>query len=232
LKGLPEARNFLTSGRTETASNNVATQVASSTPLPTQLAGTSVKVRNSAGVERFAPLFFVSPTQINYQLPPGTGAGLATITVTNASGNSFVEQGIIFTTNPGLFTAGASGAGLASAVVLRVKAGGAQSFEPVARFDSAQNKFVAAPIDLGPATDQVFLILFGTGIRNHSASLPVTAQIGGVNAPVSFAGAQGELVGLDQVNVQLPRSLSGRGEVDIVLTVDLQTANTVRAAFQ
>ena len=42
------------------------TQTAPSLPLPTQLAGVSVKVRDSAGAERLAPLFFVSPGQINY----------------------------------------------------------------------------------------------------------------------------------------------------------------------
>ena len=50
----------------------------------------------------------------------------------------------------------------------------------------------------------------------------------GVDAPVNFAGAQGSLVGLDQVNLQLSRSLIGRGEVDVALTVDGKTANTVR----
>jgi len=44
-------------------------------PLPTQLAGVSVKVRDSAGEDRLAPLFFVSPEQINFQVPRGTAAG-------------------------------------------------------------------------------------------------------------------------------------------------------------
>src|SRR5262249_53124174 len=41
------------------------TQVATSLPLPTALAGTTVTVKDSAGSERLAPLFFVSPGQIN-----------------------------------------------------------------------------------------------------------------------------------------------------------------------
>src|SRR5207244_5258607 len=41
------------------------TQIATTTPLPTSLAGTTVKFRDSAGVERLAPLFFVSSGQIN-----------------------------------------------------------------------------------------------------------------------------------------------------------------------
>ncbi|MGH9839355.1 MAG: hypothetical protein ACREEM_11290 [Blastocatellia bacterium] len=93
----------------------------------------------------------------------------------------------------------------------------------MARFDPAQNKFVAAPIDLGPdlgnASDQVFLIVFGTGFRNRSGLSAVTAQIGGpsgVDAQVTFAGPQGAFAGLDQANARLPRSLIGRGEVDVV----------------
>jgi uncharacterized protein (TIGR03437 family) len=42
---------------------------AASTPLPTELAG--VRVRDALGVERLAPLFFVSPSQINYLMPAG-----------------------------------------------------------------------------------------------------------------------------------------------------------------
>jgi uncharacterized protein (TIGR03437 family) len=35
------------------------------------------------------------------------------------------------------------------------------------------------------------------------------------------------LVGLDQANVRIPRSLAGRGEVNVVFTFDGKTANTV-----
>ncbi|MGH7187514.1 MAG: hypothetical protein ACREIB_14700, partial [Pseudomonadota bacterium] len=130
-----------------------ATLAASSTPLPTTLAGTTVKVRDSAGTERLAPLFFVSPTQINYQMPPGTAVGAATITVTSGDGAIFTGTAQIAPVAPGLFSANASGQGVAAAVALRIKADGAQSFEPVARFDAAQNKFVTMPIDLGPESD-------------------------------------------------------------------------------
>jgi uncharacterized protein (TIGR03437 family) len=45
--------------------------------------------------------------------------------------------------------------------------------------------------------------------------------------PVLSAGAQMQYAGLDQVNVELPSSLAGKGEVPVVLTADGQTANTV-----
>ena len=71
-----------------------------------------------------------------------------------------------------------------------------------------------------------FLLLFGTGIRGFRSE--VTATVGGEEVPVLGAVPQGEFVGLDQVNLgPLPRSLLGRGEVEIILTVDGKTANTV-----
>jgi uncharacterized protein (TIGR03437 family) len=128
---------------------------------------------------------------------------------------------------PGLFTANANGSGVPAAVVLRVRADNSQAFEPVARFDAATNRFVPAPIDLGAASEQVFLILNGTGLRNRSALAAVTAKIGGTDAQVLYAGAQGALAGLDQINILVPRSLIGRGEVVVALTVDGKAANDV-----
>ena len=87
-------------------------------------------------------------------------------------------------------------------------------------------------IDIGPEGDQLFLLLYGTGIRNRSALNQVTASIGGVNAPVSFAGNQGQFPGVDQINVQIPRNLAGRGVVDVVLRVSGVNANTVRIAIR
>src|SRR5262249_344998 len=55
------------------------TQTALSLPLPTALAGTSVMVKDSAGSQRMAPLFFVSSGQVNYLVPPGTAVGAATV---------------------------------------------------------------------------------------------------------------------------------------------------------
>src|SRR5262245_33319021 len=133
---------------------------------------------------------------------------------------------------PGLFSANSDGQSVAAAVVLRIKADGAQIFEPVAQFDAGQNRFVAAPIDLGPASDQVFLALFGSGIRFRSALSAVSASIGGTNTEVLFAGAAPEFVGLDQINVRLPRPLVGRGAVDVELSVDGRASNKVSVSVR
>lgn len=59
---------------------------ANTIPLPTTRGATRVKVRDSQGDERFTPLFFVSPTQINYQLPPSTDCANLYVQHTKMSG--------------------------------------------------------------------------------------------------------------------------------------------------
>ncbi|MGH9852863.1 MAG: hypothetical protein ACREBD_23760, partial [Blastocatellia bacterium] len=109
---------------------------------------------------------------------------------------------------------------------------GTQTYEPVARFDPAQNIFVPIPIDLGPEGDQVYLILYGTGFRYRSSLGNVTITIGGGAIGALYAGDVPGLEGLDQVNALLPHSLMGRGEVDVVLTVDGRMANTARVSIK
>lgn len=72
----------------------------------------------------------------------------------------------------------------------------------------------------------VYLLLFGTGIRNHAN--PVTATIGSATLPAAYAGAQGSFAGEDQINIALPASLAGAGVVSVALTVDGQTSNSVQ----
>ncbi len=200
-------------------------QAATTTPLPTELAGVRVGIVPAENTVTYAPLLFVSPTQINFQLPDAQTAK-ATIFV-SLDGEPVAAAPIApLAVAPGLFTANANGRGPAAAFALRVRADGSRRNEPVARFDPALRQFVTTPIDLGPEDDQVFLVLFGTGWRYRSLMGAVTVTIGGLAAPVTYAGAQPSLIGVDQINVQLPRSLAGKGEVDVVVTVDGKIANT------
>jgi uncharacterized protein (TIGR03437 family) len=208
---------------------NLATGVesANSLPLPTSLRGTTVRVRDSAGVERPAPLFFVAPEQINYLLPAGLAPGAATVTVTSGDNNLSLATVTIAAVAPGIFTANSNGQGVPAGFAIRARADGSQSLVNIAASNSAGQQ-APLPIDLGPASDQLFLVLFGTGVRGRTAQSAVTVTIGGDSAEVLFAGAQGDLAGLDQVNLRIPRTLAGRGEVDVVLRVDGKVANTVK----
>jgi len=209
----------------------VTTESPSSLPLPTALAGVRVLVRDSLDEERAAALFFVSAGQINYQIPPGTALGEAVATV-DANGVTVARGTVqIASVAPALFAANSNGRGPAAANALHVAPDDSQTIEPVARFDAVQERFLTAPIDLGQQDDRVFLVLFGSGVRGRSGAA-VTVRIGGETIEAAFAGAQTEFVGVDQINVLVPRSLAGRGEVDVVVTVDGQASNRVTAAFQ
>jgi uncharacterized protein (TIGR03437 family) len=207
---------------------NLAEETATATtlPLPTTLAGTTVKVRDAAGAERDSPLFFVSSNQINFLIPLGTRTGVATITVLRNGAPSGTSSVTIDGVAPSLFAANANGQGVAAAVALRIQANGAQSFEALTQFNTATNQFEPAPLDLGSADDRVFLVAFGSGLRGRTNNNN-QALLGGAEAEVVFVGAQGELAGLDQANLRIPRSLLGRGTVEVLLTVDNRRANAV-----
>jgi uncharacterized protein (TIGR03437 family) len=112
--------------------------------------------------------------------------------------------------------------------VVRVHANGSQTLDLTFQCDSSGQNCTNAPINFG--SDQLVLVLYGTGIRGFSSS--VQATIGNVSLPVAYAGAQPIAPGLDQINVPLPASLQGRGQLFLAVTVDGQTTNMVQVAFQ
>lgn len=208
--------------------DRLATGTAAEVGLPTTLLGTTVKLFDSQGAQHTAKLFFVSPTQVNYLMPHGMALGTATVTVTNGDGAFSNGTVVIEAVSPGLFTANGDGQGAPTAVVLRAKPGADPSYELVAQYDGAQRRFVPRPIDLGGENETVVLVLFGTGLRNRPGLASVNLKVGGVAVPVQYAGAAPSNTGTDQINAALPRSLIGRGEMDLVLVVDGKTANVVK----
>ena len=117
---------------------------------------------------------------------------------------------------------------LIAANVVRLTPDGRQVYENDYNIDGTGN-LVAAPVDV--TNGQVYLVLYGTGIRRATLD-QVTMTIGGVNAPVLYSGAQASWAGLDQINVQVPASLAGKGDVPIVLTVAGKQANSARITIK
>ena len=196
---------------------------APSVNLPLTLSGIQATVTDATGVARPAPLMYVSPSQVNFEIPDGTASGLATVNIAGASGTVQVNA-----VAPGLYVLG--GTSIAAATAARYpNAGGAPS--SVAVFDCSSGTCVASPIALDNRST-VYLSLYGTGIRNRSSLANVTCTVGGASAPVEYAGAQPQYPGLDQVNVALPPTLSGAGIVNVDLTVDGQLSNSVAISIQ
>ncbi len=211
--------------------NLLASGIATATtaPLPDELLGTRVRVTDSGGTERGAGLFFVSPGQINLEIPGETASGIATVKVVR--NNQTVAQGTVHidSVSPGIFRVIPSAPSdiLAAAQIFRVKADGSSGIEDIVRFDNASSLSVAIPIEFGAEPETIFLVLYGTGLRLRSAQSAVTATIGGLNASVTYASVAPGFIGLDQVNLSLSRQLVSRGNVNVAVIVDGKPANMV-----
>lgn len=206
---------------------SVANPGAAPSSAPTTFGGVSVSIVDAGGRTTAAPLLFVSPNQINFDVPSTVATGIAQVTVTTGAGTQTAGNVEVGTLAPGVFTL--NGTGLAAANAVRVSANGTQTAVPV--FMTSGSAIVAAPISMGAATDRVYLTLYGTGLQ-AAGTKGVTATIGGVSAPVQFAGPQGSFAGLDQVNVQVPASLAGKGNVSVQLMVSGIPANPVQVVIQ
>ncbi len=186
---------------------NLATGVASSgAPYPKTLGGTSVTI---GGV--VAPVSYVSPAQINAQVPAslpatllvGGGAiGTSSVVVTTAAGSSPPETIGLTAASPGFFTADGSGCGEAAALNLATFTAASVNSQSIS----------AAPGD--------FISLFGTGFgvapgqppdgtapsgAASFATLPVLSIDNTIVTP-SYAGLAPQLVGVDQINFQIPET--------------------------
>jgi uncharacterized protein (TIGR03437 family) len=196
---------------------------ATTSTLPTNLEGTTVTIIDSSGAQLSAPLFYVSPKQVNYQIPPKTAIGQAGVIVTNGNGIEGSGEVQIAPVAPGLFET--NSAGLAAGYAVIYHANGTQTVEQIYTTNSA-GAIAANPISLGSGSDMTYLFLFGTGLRNTGAE-NVQVTIGGIDSTVSYVGPQGAFLGLDQVNVLLPPALAGKGKVTIQLIAAGIAANLV-----
>ena len=164
--------------------------------FPTSLGDVSVTVNGKPGY-----LWFVSPTQINLQLPDDTATGSVIVVVTTLTGS--------FTSTVTLGAASPSLSLLDSKHVAALTSNSDGSMDivgPVGAFS-----YVTRPVAPGGS-----LILYGVGFGPTDPPVkagaavtasavtvnPVTVTIGGVSAPVTYSGIVG--AGLYQINVTVP----------------------------
>jgi uncharacterized protein (TIGR03437 family) len=172
-------------------------------------AGQTVAVTDSSGQVLQGEVFATTGTQVNFQIPPQTANGLATVRIGTASGAVLIAP-----VAPAIFTAGS----LPAALITRVLANGTQSVSAL----------TAAPLVFA-ASEKVYLTLYGTGIRGAGSN--VTCSINKTAMQVTYAGSQGVFDGLDQVNILLPLSLQGSGAVPLTITAAGRVSNQVILNF-
>ena len=189
-----------------------ASAPAASIPLPTTLAGTTVKITDSAGTERLAPLYYVSPNQVNYQIPDGTVSGPAAVLVTSSDGRISTGVMQVNTVAPNVFTLNQSGTGTAAAL------------------DAIT--FTGAPFSATRANGQPNIItLYATGLGadvtdvDGDASASPQATIAGSPMTVLYAGHAPGYVGLNQFNLLLPVGIKA-GTYAIIVSRNGVASNT------
>ncbi len=182
----------------------------------------SVTITDLNGKPHSCELVSVSSGQISFVVPPDVPEGIGSLAVAGVS--SPIQ---IAAVAPGLFTANGDGAGAPAAQIIRIAADGTRTVEPVAQLNRATNQYAPLPIAINGSGEHVYLILYGTGIRNRSALSAVTARANGADLPVTYAGPQDEYAALDQINVSLVPELAGSGNITLRLYVDGISANPV-----
>ena len=175
-------------------------------PLPTTIAGVSVEITAPGKSSVMAPIYFVSPGQVNFQMPFGIAAGTVQVQLKTAKGASAAVSATVQATSPAIFTVDASGTG-----------------EPYV-LHAADFSVVRAT---NPAVPKEYLVLMLTGLGEVTP--PVAAgrpggdngQWGPVNntvttthaymsereVPVSFSGLMPGFPGVYQVNIQVPSDI-------------------------
>jgi uncharacterized protein (TIGR03437 family) len=201
-----------------------ATPANAGTPLPTNLGGVQVLLNGNATPA--VPLFYVSPTQINFQMPVEATASTATLTVVSAGLASLPITVNTAAVYPGIFTVNGAGSGLAAAL----------------NTDYSPN----STTNPAPAGAGILLYVTGLGATNPAvatgqagATVPPlnqtvitpTVMIGGVSANVGFSGLAPGFVGLYQLNVTIPQgTASGLANVQVI--AGGATSNTVQIAVK
>jgi uncharacterized protein (TIGR03437 family) len=160
------------------------TWVASSVPLPVQVSGFSVTI---AGVN--APLYYVSPTQLNVQIPYETPVNQPSVLTVNNNGRTTTTTLTVASAAPGLFT------DVNSAIV------------PVATV--ARGGVVVLYLTGVGAVSPAIATGAAPAAGTPVALLPVpvqktTASIGNVAGVIEFAGIPTTLVGVAQINLRVP----------------------------
>jgi uncharacterized protein (TIGR03437 family) len=181
-------------------------------PLPLSMQGITATVNGVA-----APLYYVSPGQLNIQIPYETGAGPAVVAVNNGG------QVAVFP-----FTVTMAAPGLYNSAIDNSTGQPASS----ATAGTVLLLFMTGDGDITP-----FLATGATPSSNTTASqlpkprLPVTVTVGGVAATVLFAGIPAGLTGVTQIDITVPAN-APTGTQEVVVTVGGVAAPPVMLTVQ
>ena len=202
---------------------------ASSLPLPTTLGGVSLAINGVA-----APLFAVTPQQINFQIPwEMLGQSQATIVVTVNGVASNPATINLSTFSPGIFTLNQQGSGqgailIGGTPILAAPVGTTSTSRPARR-----GEFVTIfCTGLGPVTNSPATGAAPPTVPQSLTTANPVVTVGGSPAAVSYSGLAPTFVGLYQVNIQIPQDAPTGDAVSVALVIGGVPSNPVTLAVQ
>ena len=186
-----------------TGLTNTTASATAGVALPTSLGGVTLTINGTPAL-----LIYVSSTQVNAIVGPGTQPGRSTAVLTSPSGTFSTTVNVSAAAPPGIFSMEGNGSHDGAVLNAVTFQGGAFSVNT----------------NSGPT----FLAIFVTSL--DLATTPVVT-VGGVQVPVQFFGAAPGFQGLEQINVQLPSSLAGSGRVEVTVSQGGNTSNVVEVVI-
>jgi uncharacterized protein (TIGR03437 family) len=233
----PQAPGSIVSSFGSNLAGNTAGAAAT---LTTSLGETSVTVTDSQGTARPALLAFASSGQGNWIVPTGTAPGPATVAFDAPSGTVLDTIGVE-NVSPAIYTILSNGSGPAAGFINVYPSSGPSTSQPI--FNCSPT-CTTVPVSISGGS--AYLVLFATGIENHQKAVTATigpsavtywagqevVSAGSKTVTASFAGAQGQFTGLDQVNIPIPASFAGAGSLYVQLHADGFNSNVVQIQLQ
>jgi uncharacterized protein (TIGR03437 family) len=218
VQGLAPGMLGIVTSATALAPSNQSVGAASEStrrpPIPVELNGVTVSINGAA-----AGLYFVSPGEINFVVPAGllatAAAGTTYPVVINNNGTTIRSTILLLPAQPDIFTSTMDAGG--RAVIFNVTnpaAALAEPFTVTTTYVNSSGQTVTEPTRL-----QILL----TGVRRNTDKTQVAVRIG----TTDLTGAAIVLIaptdtpGWDEIQVTLPASLAGAGDVPVIVTVTL-----------
>jgi uncharacterized protein (TIGR03437 family) len=180
------------------------TESAPSVPLPLLISGVEVLVNGIV-----APLYYVAPGQLNVQIPYETSANSSAVVSVNDNGQVTTQAFPVAPAAPGIFTS-SSGALVPTATAARGQ-------EVAFYITGAGAVSPAIPDGAAPATSTPLADLPAPTERT-------TVTIGGAEATIDFIGIPWALVGVTQINVQVPNSIPTGVQPVVVMVGDVASS--------
>jgi uncharacterized protein (TIGR03437 family) len=219
---------------------------ATSTPLPIVLGGVTMSIGGSLNFDApsnmwvyspagsiQAPLLFVGPNQINFQIPPGIGVGSSVpVQLIKPDGSTLLTTLNVTAASAGIFTFSSNGQGQGA----------------VLNQDNSLNGIPQLIAGANPAPRGSVIQIFATGAGATNPTLapgdaasfggnPLvltvvhpTVNIGGTVAPVQFSGMAPGYPGVWQINAQVPPNVTPGNAVPLVVNAGGPSSNTVTIA--